>query len=225
LPDSVIESAATAIPGDHGLFDVNHAETQAFAHGMGNIYINMTDRFDDGTVPPEDVARVKEELCQLFESVTDPETGEDPLRVLDGATEFPTDPDAPDLVVEAGTDYTVDTGSLPATRFTDATKSVADHKPEGIFLAWGPDIEAGTAPTDATVYDFTPTVLHGLGRPIPHDTDGRVLTEIFAPDSAPATADVERIDYEREVRPDAEADEVDDFSDVEDRLRGLGYME
>lgn len=225
LPESIVDSAATAIPGDHGLFDVAHGETAAFAHGMGNVYINTTDQFDEGTVPPEDVERVKRELTQLFESVTDSKTGEAPLEVVDGAEEFPNDPDAPHLVVEAGPNYTVNTGSLSVDSFTDATKSVADHKPEGIFFAWGPDIAAGVTPTDATVYDFAPTVLHGLGEPIPHDADGRVLSEIFEPDSTPATAEIQRFDYESGERAVATDDADDDFSDVEDRLRGLGYME
>jgi predicted AlkP superfamily phosphohydrolase/phosphomutase len=226
LPETVVGSAAAAIPGDHGLFDVNHSETRAFAHGMGNIYVNTTERFDDGTVPPGERAAVKTELRSLFDSATDSATGEKPLTVVDGDEEFPNDPTAPDLVVEAADGYRIDTGSLPQSGFGEPDAYVADHKPEGIFLAWGPDVAAGTTPTDATVYDFTPTVLHGLGNPVPHDADGRVLTEIFDPDSPPANTDVERFDYEsgdRAAATDGETD--DDLSDVEDRLRGLGYME
>ena len=225
LPEDLVDSAAATIPGDHGLFDVNHAETRAFAHGMGNIYINTTDRFESGIVAPEDCDAVKREVRRTFESATDPKTGETPLRVVDGAEEFPTDPDAPDLVVQAGDRYTVNTGSLTADGFADATKYVADHKPEGIFLAWGPDVAAGATPEDATVYDFAPTVLHGLGEPVPHDTDGRVLSEIFRPDSPPSEADVRRFDYEDGDRPSTAEQDEDDFSDVEDRLKGLGYME
>jgi hypothetical protein len=157
--------------------------------------------------------------------VVDPATGERPLQVVDGAEAFPTDPDAPDLVVEAGENYTVSTGSLSPTTFADATKLVADHKPEGIFLAWGDDVATGTT-VESTVFDFTPTVLHGLGEPVPHDADGRVLTEVFAPGSDPAERPVETADYgeRRRATDDGEADE-EDFSDVEDRLKGLGYME
>ena len=224
LPRRLVDSAAATIPGDHGLFDVNHAETRAFAHGMGNIYINTTDRFESGIVAPEDRDAVKQEVRRTFESATDPKTGETPLRVVDGAEEFPTDPDAPDLVVQAGDRYTVN-GSLAADPFTPASKA-GDHKPEGIFLAWGPDVAAGATPEDATVYDFAPTVLHGLGEPVPHDTDGHVLSEIFRPDSPPGEAAVEYLDYGGQERTDGRENEgEDDFSDVEDRLKGLGYME
>jgi predicted AlkP superfamily phosphohydrolase/phosphomutase len=226
LPDALVGSAAATIPGDHGLFDLNHSETQAFAYGMGNIFVNSTDRFDSGAVEPEDVPRIKQALTDFFESAEDPETGESPLTVADGDEEFPTDPNSPDLVVEAGENYSVSTGNLTESGFGDATKYQADHKPEGVFLAWGPDIAPGVTPTDTTVYDFAPTVLHGLGRPIPADTDGRVLTEIFRPDSPPGRTDVERFDYETgRVTAEDEEEGEDDFSDVEDRLKGLGYME
>jgi predicted AlkP superfamily phosphohydrolase/phosphomutase len=222
FPRDVVDSAAANIPGDHGLFDLNHGETVAFAHGMGNIYINTTDRFDDGVVAPEDRETVKAELADIFRSATDPATGERPLRVADGDELFPTDPGSPDLVVEAGEGYTVSTGSLSPTGFGDATKGVADHKPEGIFLAWGEDVTPG-ATVQSSVFDFAPTVLHGLGKPIPEDADGRVLEEIFDPESAPGRTAVQRADYGSRERDEETEDE--DFSDVEDRLKGLGYME
>ncbi|MFC5368776.1 alkaline phosphatase family protein [Salinirubrum litoreum] len=223
LPRQLVDSAAATVPGDHGMYDVNHGETDVFAHGMGNIYINTTDRFDAGTVAPSERDRVKTEIVELFRSVQDPETGERPLRVADGDDLFPTDPDSPDLVVEAGENYTVSTGKLTTAAFSSPTNLAADHKPEGIFLAWGPDIAAGVTPEDATVYDFAPTVLHGMGEPVPDDADGRVLSEIFTPGSSPAETPVASANYGDRVS-DGD-DEEDDFSGVEDRLKGLGYME
>jgi predicted AlkP superfamily phosphohydrolase/phosphomutase len=192
---------------------------------MGNVYVNRTDQFDEGIVPPAEVAGVKAELTRLFESVTDPETGETPLRVSDGDDLFPTDPEAPDLVVEAGDNYTVSTGSLTPDSFSDATKLVADHDPEGVFLAWGEDIAAGSHPENASVFDFAPTVLHGLGEPVPDDAGGRVLTEIFRPGSTPAEAEVRTTATGDRSHEETADDEDDDFSGVEERLKGLGYME
>jgi predicted AlkP superfamily phosphohydrolase/phosphomutase len=191
---------------------------------MGNVYVNDTERFDDGIVPPDAVESVKADLIDLFESAADPETGDEPLRVADGNDLFPTDPDAPDLVVEADEGYTVSTGSLSPTTFSDATDLVADHKPEGVFLAWGDDIAPGSVPEDSTVFDFAPTVLHGLGDPIPEDAPGRVLSEIFASGSDPAEAAVRTATVGGRDGGTAAADD-EDFSDVEDRLKGLGYME
>jgi predicted AlkP superfamily phosphohydrolase/phosphomutase len=225
FPKSLVDSAAATIPGDHGLFDLDHERTVAFAHGMGNIHINRVSRFESGVVTSDEYEQVKSDIADLFRSVADPATGERPLRVVDGAEVFPTDPDAPDLVVEADEHYTVSTGSLSPTTFADATKLVADHKPEGIFLAWGDDVAPGTT-VESTVFDFTPTVLHGLGEPIPHDADGRVLSEIFAPGSDPAERSVTTTHYgEGTHATDDGGKDEEDFSDVEDRLKGLGYME
>lgn len=54
-----------------------------------------------------------------------------------------------------------------------------DHKLEGIFMAYGPDIKKGQKIENAKIYDLAPTILHMFGLPIPNDMDGRVLTEIF----------------------------------------------
>jgi len=53
------------------------------------------------------------------------------------------------------------------------------HKRDGIFIAYGVDIRRAAEIEGATIYDIAPTILHMSGLPVPSDTDGRVLTEIF----------------------------------------------
>jgi hypothetical protein len=53
-----------------------------------------------------------------------------------------------------------------------------DHHPEGIFLAYGPDVSPGVV-EDAEVRDLAPTILHFLGRGIPRRLEGRPLVEII----------------------------------------------
>lgn len=219
VPTSLVEFAATTTPGNHGLYDVDFGETQAFAHGIGGIYVNDTERFAEGTVPPHEVARVVDEVRELFEAVTDPVAGRPVFTVYDGDDLYPRDPRAPDLVLEG--DRYVPYTSLEEEVFSGTDGLVADHRPEGIFFALGPDIEAGST-VDATVVDIAPTVLHLADVPIPAACDGRVLTEVYAPDAAVATRPVRTREYEQ-----IESDPIDmgDFDDVEDRLKGLGYME
>ena len=80
-----------------------------------------------------------------------------------------------------------------------------------------------SAPTDASVVDVAPTVLHGVGEAVPADADGRVLDGIFAADSPTAKHEVATVEAASAGTASDAAD--DDFGDVEDRLRGLGYME
>jgi len=72
------------------------------------------------------------------------------------------------------------------------------------------------------VVDVAPTLLHGIGEPVPENADGRVLFDAFAEEARPASRKVDRTTVSRTDTDDA-VDE--DFNDVEDRLKGLGYME
>lgn len=220
LPEGLIDRVASQVPGGHGLYDVAFSESQAFAYGTRSIYVNDTTRFERGTVEPARRDAVKAEVRETFERVTDPNTGRSILRVYDGDELFPADDDSPDLVVEAASGYLADTG-LDGPIIGPANRDGA-HEREGIFLAWGEAISAGSRPRDATVFDVAPTVLHGTGRPIPTRSPGRVLTEVFEPGSAPATRQPSARDY---VETDDRAGVDADFSAVEDRLRGLGYIE
>lgn len=74
------------------------------------------------------------------------------------------------------------------------------HKKEGIFIAYGPDIEQGHEIDDAKIYDIAPTILHMFGLPVPNDIDGKVLKEIFREGSELAKREVKyhKVDVERE---------------------------
>lgn len=222
LPRSLVERVAAGIPGSHAIYDVDHDRTRAFVVGAGTLYVNDTDRFDRGTVDPSEVEAVKRDLTGLFESVAHPETGERVVDAFDGADLFGDDRWAPDLVIEGREGFEGAKALHDSTyRPADGPK-VASHRPEGVFLAWGPGIQAGSAPEEATVVDLAPTVLHALGEPVGRAMDGRVLSEVLAP--ALADRPVATTAYEEDgTRTDA-PDEAD-YGDVEERLRGLGYIE
>lgn len=222
LPRSIVDRVAAQIPGDNVLYDVDFAGTTAFVHGPGNLYVNDAARFDRGTVDPADVNDVKRKIAQRLSSVTDPETGEPVLEVDDGDDLFPTDPESPDLIVEGRDGYEVVNTFADGEPVAEVGAMAASHRSEGIFLAWGPNVQAGATPSDATVYDVAPTILHDAGKPVPAGADGEVLTDIFEPRSAPATEQVRTREY---GSGDGGDGVDDDFDDVEERLRGLGYME
>ncbi|MFC7236122.1 alkaline phosphatase family protein [Halosegnis marinus] len=221
LPDALVRGVAATVPGDHVLFDVDYPNTTAFCYGPGLVYVNDTERFAAGTVAPEDVPAVRAEVAAMLRDVTDPETGEAALDVYEGGD----GEGAPDLVVDARDPLEVST-SLADAVFTDPESVNASHRSEGVLLAWGPDIAPGSAPAAASVVDLAPTLLHVLGEPVPAGADGRVLHEILRPDSGPGTREVETREYRtRERSSPAPRTDRADAGDVEDRLRGLGYIE
>lgn len=58
------------------------------------------------------------------------------------------------------------------------------HRPNGIFLAHGPDFHQGLAVDPLNLLDITPLFLHLLGLPVPEDLEGRVPSEILRADAS-----------------------------------------
>ncbi|WP_226007295.1 alkaline phosphatase family protein [Natrinema salinisoli] len=220
LPRRLVDSVAEQIPGDHALYDVDYDRTVAFVHDTGNCYINDTDRFDSGLVAPSEVAQVKADIRAAFESATD-ESGDPLLEVHDGDELFPTDDESPDLVVSGRGVYESRSG-MSESVLGDTGTYEASHRSEGIVLCRGPSIAAGATLRGARVVDIAPTLLHGIGEPVPKNADGRVLFDAFDNEATPAKTKVERTATSR-LETDEEVDE--EFGEVEDRLKGLGYME
>lgn len=219
LPSGIIDDLATRIPGEHGMYDVDFGQTQAFAYSGRSVYVNDSLRFDDGIVPPAARDGIKEEVKAMLETAIHPTSGEQLFDVHDGSELFPTDPQAPDLVVD-GFPGTEVKSALANDLVTHTSERAASHQRTGIFLAWGPNIEESRV-EGATVYDVLPTLLHSQRNAIPRDVDGHIL-DIFDPESQPGTDAPSVSAYRRGSRVD---DHASDFDDVEDRLRGLGYLE
>ncbi len=220
LPDSVVDTAAGAIPGDDVLYDVEFSDTEVFMANYGNVYVNDTERFDTGTVDPQDKERIKNEAKAVLESLADPETDERLLEVYDGTEMFPTDPESPDIVLQSCEGYTIEK-TLSEELQTNVGAIAGDHNSRGIIHVWGPNIESGIRIPDATVYDVAPTILQSHLREIPQNTDGRVL-DVFSPGSPPDRTEPSFADYHS---AETTAGHDDEFDDVEERLRGLGYLD
>ena len=73
-----------------------------------------------------------------------------------------------------------------------------DHRMNGIFLAYGPDIKKGVNISGVKIYDIAPTILHMFDLSIPNDMDGKVLKQIFKEDSEFIKNEVEFEDYDKE---------------------------
>jgi len=89
----------------------------------------------------------------------------------------------PDLIVEFKEDcsgnYSFISNESWFKEFNDGM-----HYRNGIAIFYGPDIKVGVnLDSHVMIWDICPTILHLLNMPIPKDMDGRVLTEIFKPES------------------------------------------
>lgn len=222
VPVWLLDGAANRIPGDHVLHDVDFSRTVAFLHGSGNVYVNDMERFEEGTVASEERPARKREIIRALSEVTEPNSTGPVIEVRDGSSLFPTDPYAPDVVVTGTPGFHVRM-SLSPEPLMETGDVAAYHRKQGIFFAWGDDVASGVRVEDASVVDLAPTVLHGLGQPVPERVDGRVLMNIFEVESAPGQRSVRKTSHSR--TPKAADRCENDLHEVEERLRGLGYLE
>jgi arylsulfatase A-like enzyme len=73
-----------------------------------------------------------------------------------------------------------------------------DHRTEGILIAFGPDMGQSEELKKFKIYDIAPTILHMFDIPIPKDTDGRVLKEIFMEGSELKRKEIKYQEYNQE---------------------------
>jgi hypothetical protein len=92
------------------------------------------------------------------------------------------------------------------------------------LIAQGEAFKKGKEIQGARLIDMAPTILYLMGQPVPEDMDGRVLEELFEP----AFIEANRVQVGGSAGLDAE--QGAQYSDeeaaiVEERLKGLGYIE
>jgi predicted AlkP superfamily phosphohydrolase/phosphomutase len=217
---------------------IDWRRTQAYAQGnFGQIFLNLKGRQPNGCVASEDVRPILEELKAELRAIPHPETREPLVENVYERDELYDGPHAtlaPDLtVVLADWRYrTIGLHDFTTNRLiAPAFGPTGDHRMEGILIAAGPAFRQGAQPKGATLLDVAPTVLHLLDVPVPHDMDGRVLTELLEhtpslrvaePVMVPAYAAVETNGRSTAAVNPSYTDEED--AAIQQRLADLGYL-
>jgi predicted AlkP superfamily phosphohydrolase/phosphomutase len=196
---------------------------------VGQVYVNVKGRQPQGIVPPEEYERVRQRVLDVLERLVDPHTGRELVdRVIfrEEVCHGPHCEQGPDLhLVMDG--YKVIAFPLFATNTRIVTEQIRGdsgcHRGNGILLAHGPLVRAGQRIEGANIIDLAPTILHAFGLPVPRDMDGRVLTEIYAPHHL-ASLPVEFETPGLALAEKAYVLDQEEAQELEDRLRGLGYL-
>ncbi len=170
---------------------IDWSQTKAYGLGsVGMISVNLKGREPEGIVEPgEEYEKIRSDIISRLKKLVNSQTGEASLikvfkreEVYHGqytsqASDILFSIDKyPQVITVEGQSQWVDLSQSEYPRW------VGWHVPQGVFMAYGPDINRGRL-SDLKIYDITPTILHMLGLPVPDDMDGRVLTEIFKPES------------------------------------------
>jgi predicted AlkP superfamily phosphohydrolase/phosphomutase len=185
------------------------------------VSVNLKGREPQGIVEPHDYERVRNDVAEALSEFRDPETGSAPIQkiyrkeeVLSG--EFLDV--APDLLLVPAPFY-----SLTHARgmVEDADWLSGDHRLEGVLVATGPEVIPGPLTQAARLIDLGPTALATLGVPSAIPRDGEVLGALVG------SATLETTEHSPEARGAAGEKELspEEEKEVEDHLRGLGYVE
>jgi predicted AlkP superfamily phosphohydrolase/phosphomutase len=175
------------------------AYTSVVSTGEG-VSVNLAGREPNGTVARADYERVRDELARGLLEFADPDTGRQPIgRVLrkEEALSGPYLDRAPDLLLTPSPLY-----SLTHARqlVEEADWLSGDHRPEGVYTLAGPGIAPGSGP-EISLADFASTIAKAVG------------LEPDAEWGRPAAGEAVGVLNDEDERL------------VEERLRGLGYLE
>jgi predicted AlkP superfamily phosphohydrolase/phosphomutase len=244
IPGVLQDRLARAMPAlhlravnEHRFSGVDWTGTKVFAGpNGGRVSINLAGRESHGTVSQKDYHSLREQTRDILLSLTDAMTGERLVRDVRRREEVyrgPYTDRAPDLLIEWNYNTVRDTLCYNAEGTRTVIGSSATgapnnwsgtHRREGIFIACGPHIKSAVSVAGANIYDIAPTVLYLQNHPVPDDMDGKVLTDIF-------TGEFLRERPVQHYRPEAKEGERSPGLDssearqIEERLRGLGYIE
>ena len=175
------------------------AYTSVVSTGEG-VSLNLAGREPHGTVERKDYERVRDEVAEALLAFTDPDTGAHPIAQVFRKEEVLSGEyldRAPDLLLEAGAFYSL---SHARERVEEADWLSGDHRPEGIYVTSGPGVDPGSGP-EISLADFAAQISTAVGVQL-EQGEG----------SEPAGDAVGVFSGEEERQ-------------VEERLRGLGYLE
>jgi predicted AlkP superfamily phosphohydrolase/phosphomutase len=175
------------------------AYTSVVSTGEG-VSLNLAGREPEGTVSRADYERVRDEVGEALLGFVDPDTGEHPIGSVLRKEEVLSGPyldRAPDLLLVPGDLY-----SLSHSRHLveEADWLSGDHRPEGVYVLAGPAVSPGPGP-EISLADFAGRITETVGLEPDPDWSRPPDTEIVAAYSA------------------------EEGRLVEERLRGLGYLE
>jgi predicted AlkP superfamily phosphohydrolase/phosphomutase len=209
-----------SIPASPIEWSQTRAYTSVVSTGEG-VSVNLKGREPEGIVEQSDYQRVRDEVAQALSEFRDPETGGTPIQkiyrkeeVLSG--EFLDV--APDLLLVPAPFY-----SLTHARgmVEEADWLSGDHRLEGVLVATGPEVTPGPLAEAARLIDLGPTALATLGVPSAIPRDGKALGALAGSatlQTVAGSAKAERTEGEASLSSEEE-------KEVEDHLRGLGYVE
>lgn len=205
---------------------IDWSRTRAYATLDGGIRINMRGREPHGIVDPAEAPELAREIRSRLERVTFPDGSPvfEAVLLAEEAFNGPVSDRGPDIVMPVR--WGAYLGPLDGSPYLhDFHRNTGEHAPFGVFVAWGPGVRSGVEIVGARLLDIAPTVLASLGEPPTCDMDGRVLTDVFETDAIPPSALEPAGTSSKDPSAFDTALSSAEEELLEERLRGLGYID
>jgi len=181
--------------------DIDWKETRAYSSSYGAISINLEGREPQGKVQTDEYEKLRNEIMRRLKGLVDVEMSSNVVDRIWKREEVYWGPHVsslPDIVIQFKDESKYESViSISEDILGDELFYLPSNPPvssahtrQGIFAAYGPDVKRAGRIGTAQIYDIAPTILHMFGIPIPRDTDGRVLKEIFNEGSELATREI-----------------------------------
>jgi predicted AlkP superfamily phosphohydrolase/phosphomutase len=205
---------------------VDWERTVAYSMGhVGQVYLNVAGRESHGIVNADSYEQRRQEVIDTLRELKDDDGRLILSEIIPGDIIYhgPYSEKGPDLHLVLD-DYNMIACPLFATEGKIMTNQIRGdsgcHRSEGVFLMQGPGIKVGDQLPANNILDLAPTIMHLLGEAVPQVMDGRVLAEIFCEEQ---NVIYDEGDGNSELVSE-KGFSSDEASQVEDRLRGLGYL-
>ena len=210
-----------SIPASPIEWSKTRAYTSVVSTGEG-VSVNLRGREPGGIVDARDFEKVRDEVAQTLAEFEDPERGTRPIRKIYRKEEVLSGrflDTAPDLLLVPAPLYSL---THAKSMVEDADWLSGDHRLEGVVVATGPEVRPGPLSETARLIDLGPTALAALDVASAVPRDGRVLESLVGSGVQLKVADAGAAGKASDGETGLTSDEE---GEIEDHLRGLGYVE
>jgi predicted AlkP superfamily phosphohydrolase/phosphomutase len=177
--------------------NIDFTKTKAMYHSVCSrgIRINLKDKYPQGIVKKEEYETLRKEIIDFLHTIKDPDTGKPIVKQIYTKEEVYGDNavnDPLDIIFDLEEEYGAQELLQPLGGLHGLFSSqhqlelltepgffdwLGDHRPNGIFFAYGANIK--NTKVNASIVDIVPTILAAMNLSIPKNIDGKVLTDIF----------------------------------------------
>lgn len=181
---------------------IDRPSSVAFLHCPDHfgVYINSSDVFQNWLLKNKEAEVIQNVTKKFLTNVKNPKTGEsifEKVYLREELFHGPYVKKFPHVIFLPKKNYWI---GRKATGETIEKKNQANHSLRGIFVVIGKDVNQEVKLSKTSIFDIVPTILHYCGFSIPHDTDGKVLQEIFDERSEIKNKPVRMVNYLRKWR-------------------------